>query len=169
MNTAPLAPPWLTELSKHLGEHESDPDLKAWLLSDGATVGDPQKFPWCADAMQTAIKNALPNEPFTGLVKQNPYYALNWITFGTACAIAYGAIAVFRRLPSGGHIGIVIGRDKKRNKLLIRGGNQRDSVSDTWISTDRLVGYRRPVTYGADLPPVPELDSSGGITSTKEV
>lgn len=152
-----------------MGENERDPALKAWLLSDGATVGDPAVFPWCADAVQTAIKNALPTEPFSGLVKQNPYYALNWITFGKPCGIAYGAIAVFRRIPKGGHIGFIVGRDSKRGKVLVRGGNQRDAVSDAWIGVDRLVGYRRPVTYGADLPPVPELDSSGGTNSTKEV
>lgn len=160
--------PWLAEITKHFGEDEHDPDIKQWLKSDGKTVGDPAVYPWCGDAVQTAIRNTLPNEPFTGKVAQNPYYALNWLDFGKPSDICLGAIAVFVR-KGGGHVGFVIGIDRKRGLVLIRGGNQKNSVSDAWLPIkERLQGCRVPITYGTALPPVPELDSTGKTISTNE-
>lgn len=161
--------PWLNEFNKHMNLHEVRDNQKVleWLRSDGATVGDPAKIPWCADAMQTAIRIALPTEPFVGKVKANPYYALNWLDFGDPTDGCYGAIAVFCR-DGGGHIGNLVGWDVSGGRLRIRGGNQNNSVNDTWIDAKRLKGYRWPKTYTGAKQPVPILDSSGAVLSKNE-
>lgn len=166
---AKLETPWLNEIGRFMGVHEKRDRLKliAWLRSDGATVGDPCKFPWCADAVQTAIRLALKGEPFTGKVKQNPYYALNWLDFGTPTEMAYGAVAVFFR-NGGGHVAFVIGYDPKRKKLRIRGGNQSDSICDCWIDESRCKGYRWPTTYTGPKHAVPIMDSKGAVISRNE-
>lgn len=159
---------WLLEISKYMGKDEHDPAIKAWLKSDGATVGDPAVYPWCADAVQTAIKNTIKDEPFPGKVGKNPYFALNWLDFGVPCGIEYGAIAVFKR-DGGGHVGFIVGVDKKNKKLRIRGGNQKNMVCDAWLDEERLVGCRKPLAYaGVALPPAPEMNSTGEIISTNE-
>lgn len=161
--------PWVNEFNKHMNLHEvrDHAAVVEWLRSDGATVGDPAKIPWCADAMETAIKIALPDEPFTGKVKANPYYALNWLDFGVDTAGVYGAISVFHR-NGGGHIGCLVGISADGRVLRIRGGNQGNTVCDTWIERDRLKGYRWPTTYTGKKLPVPIMNSNGAVISINE-
>lgn len=167
--TKQLETPWVNELGRYMSVHEKrdNKKLKDWLRSDGATVGDPMKFPWCADAVQTAIRLTLKDEPFTGKVKQNPYYATNWLDFGEKTEICYGAIAVFGR-KGGGHVAFVIGYDPKLKKLRVRGGNQSDSICDCWIAEDRLLGYRWPSTYTGPKSAVPVMNSKGAVISKNE-
>ena len=174
VNAAPFAPdlPWMNEAAKHMGLHERThfSRLFAWLRSDGAAVGDPRQLPWCGDFVETCIKLTMPDEPFTGRLKQNPYLARNWLEFGTV-ERGYGAVAVFwRGSPRGlsGHVGFAVGHDPKRGRIRVRGGNQSNSVSDTWLDGSRLLGYRKPKTWAQKLPPLPVLDSKGVPVSRNE-
>lgn len=116
-------PPWVTELNRMVGLRESNPKLKIWLKSDGKTVGDPAKIPWCGDAIQTPFLLTLPNEP----MPENPYWALNWNKFGVPLDDFYlGAICTLKRT-GGGHVFQVLGHSKTHIYGL--GGNQSDSVS----------------------------------------
>jgi uncharacterized protein (TIGR02594 family) len=165
--------PWINEVAKYVGLHESRDftRLFAWLRSDRASVGDPRKFPWCADLVQTAIRLTLPDEPFPGRLGLNPYLARNWMEFGVPTEGRMGAVAVFwrthRTQSLNGHVGFVIGRDPQRGLLRIRGGNQGNSVSDAWLGEDRLLGFRAPATY-PNLPPLPTMNGAGAIISTNE-
>lgn len=138
------APPWFTELLRRVGLHEQrdHKKLSDWLRSDGHTLGDPAKLPWCGDAQETCIALTLPHEPMI----TNPYYALNWTKFGVACPIvALGALAPFRR-EGGGHIGQVAGHDKDYFHIL--GGNQSNAISIVKIAKSRLAGgLRWPKTW----------------------
>lgn len=168
--TTPVAAlPWMAEITKYMGYHEitNNATLRKWLKSDGATLGDPAKLPWCGDCIETAIKLSLPNEPFTGNLKKNPYWALNWAKFGEKSDMRYGTVGAFKR-PSGGHVAFIVGYDPKRKRLRVRGGNQSNSVSDTWIEESRLVAIRKPKTWKEELPPIPIMDSRGQIVSTNE-
>lgn len=150
--------PWMNEMSRYLGMHEvrNNRDLLAWLKSDGKTLGDPAKLPWCGDAVETAIKLTLGTDMFDkngdSNLTANPYWALNWLKFGYETLYTprpfYGAVAVFER-SGGGHVGFVAGFDRTRMRLLIRGGNQSDTVSDSWMDingrTVKLRGLRWPV------------------------
>ncbi|MDX1729531.1 MAG: peptidoglycan-binding domain-containing protein, partial [Aurantimonas coralicida] len=68
-------PVWMVEARSKMGLHEvrNYAELAAWLRSDGPTLGDPRKLPWCGDFVQTAIKLTLPDEP----IPTNPYLARN--------------------------------------------------------------------------------------------
>ena len=133
------------------------------MKSDGKTLGDPTKLPWCGDAVDTAISIALPNEPRTGDLKKNPYWALNWLYFGDKIEPVYGAIVVFKR-PEGGHVGFLVGQNKTHYEVL--GGNQGDRVSKVFIDKSRCVGIRWPRTYSKATTPVP-YSKLGSVSSNE--
>lgn len=139
--------PWITEFRKVYGWHEvRDRDrLSRWLRSDGKTLGDPARLPWCGDAMDTALALALPKEPRPGDLGKNPYWALNWSFLGESLPVPfYGAITAFVR-PEGGHVGVLVGQDEAHFYVL--GGNQGDSISIVRIAKERARAHRWPSTY----------------------
>jgi len=148
--------PWITEGKKVWGFHEVNnrTELKKWLRSDGLTLGDPSKLPWCGDFVETAIKNTLPDEPFPDPLGRNPYWARNWLHFGKAVNPSLYCVMVFER-GSGGHVGFAIGQDD--NTFLIFGGNQSNSVSITRITKNRLLGARWPVSYHGTMSNLPYI------------
>lgn len=176
--------PWMNEISRYLGMHEvrDRSALMAWLKSDGKTLGDPSKLPWCGDAVETTMKAVLGHAGWIGnsdtKLRENPYWALYWLGFGASVSVEealWGSVAVFER-NGGGHVGYVAGYDKGRQRLLIRGGNQSDTVSDSWMDINgksvRLRGLRWPMT-AAGIPllnsisvPVPRLDSKNNRVET---
>jgi uncharacterized protein (TIGR02594 family) len=165
--------PWMNEAAKHLGLHEARDfaRLAAWLRSDGKTLGDPRKLPWCGDFVDTALRLTLPGEPRPGALGVNPYLARNWLLLGDATPLAFGAIIVFwrgRRDGISGHVGFAVAFDAKRGRILVRGGNQSNSASDAWLDADRMLGARKPATFDRDLPPLPGLSSAGAQLSTNE-
>lgn len=154
-------PPWYAEMASHIGLHErnDNAELRAWLRSDGSTVGDPAQIPWCGDAVQTAIANTLPDEK----LPDNPYLALNWTKFGRPCPPAIGAVLVFHNgNPASmyGHVCLLAGEDSTTYHCL--GGNQSNAVTITRILKSRLRknGMRWPLTY--------PLPSEGGLSSVAD-
>jgi uncharacterized protein (TIGR02594 family) len=149
--------PWLVEGRKVIGLHETrdNAKLRAWLKSDGKTLGDPDALPWCGDYVETCIKLALPGEPLPGRVGENPYFARNWAAFGLQTAPTYGAVLVFERGPNSGHVGFCVGQSTDGKAFLVLGGNQSDTVSVVPIAKSRLIASRWPATFPArpiDLP-----------------
>lgn len=145
-------PPWIKIGLRYKGYHEvrDNAALREFLASDGHALGDPAVFPWCGDYVETCIKLALPNEPFTGDVGKNPYWALNWLKFGIPCEPQLGAIFAISR-NGGGHVGFIVGEDDKRYYCL--GGNQSNTVSIAPIAKSRFKSssFRYPST--AYVPP----------------
>lgn len=160
--------PWIEAGLVPFGWHEvRDRDrLMAWLRSDGRTLGDPSALPWCGDYVETAIRLALPNEPFPGALGVNPYWARNWVLFGRDVEPSYGAVVVFER-GSGGHVGFAVGQDATHFHVL--GGNQGDSVNVARIDKRRLIGCRWPITAAQRPEPLPMRDGSRLPTSANEV
>lgn len=160
--------PWMAEAKRVLNRHEGRDNgwLKSWLKSDGKTLGDPAKLPWCGDFVETCIRLALPGEPFTGALGENPYWARNWLGLGVATPPTYGAVLVFERGPSSGHVGFAVGQDA--SSYFVLGGNQSDSVTVARIAKTRLLGARWPATFAR--PAMPRLAQmvSGGPLSTNE-
>jgi len=159
--------PWYDALHKMIGKHEvrDNKELRAWLKSDGATLGDPAVQPWCGDAVETAILVTLPNE----ILPKNPYLAAAWSSFGKLVKPQKGAILSFwRGSPSSwqGHVGIYAGEDSKNFYVL--GGNQSNSISIVPIAKNRLRknGSRWPLT--GQEPQNIIVKMSGGIVSTNE-
>lgn len=156
--------PWIIEGKTVWGLHEvrDNAKLRTWLRSDGKTLGDPAALPWCGDYVETAIKNSLPNEPFTGAVGKNPYWARNWLKFGMSVDPCYGAVIVFSR-GKGGHVGFVVGEDNTDYYVL--GGNQSDSVNIVRISKQRFLGCTWPTTHPNPNRPLPRM-TAGSIPRT---
>lgn len=158
-NKAPVIP-WLFEFQKVDGWHEvRDRDkLAKWLKSDGKTLGDPAKLPWCGDAMDTALALALPGEPRPGKLGENPYWALNWSLLGVATEPVYGAIAAFKRT-GGGHVGVLVG--ESADSYRVYGGNQSDKVGLTWVLKSQLRAARWPMSYKNPKIALPRLKRDG--------
>jgi hypothetical protein len=88
--------PWYAEAERRKGLHEirDKVELAAFLRSDGATLGDPTKLPWCGDFVETCVAVGLPGEP----LPENPYLARNWLKFGVVCAPTEGAVLARREV-----------------------------------------------------------------------
>lgn len=160
-------PSWLALARGKMGLHEvtHNKQLLAWLRSDGRTLGDPAKLPWCGDFVETALALALPGEVLPG----NPYLARNWLKFGKALEVpAAGAVAVFwrgNRAGTSGHVGFYVGEDATHIHVL--GGNQSNRVSIARIAKDRLLGYRWPDTVPAPVTGRVIRAASGEVTKNE--
>lgn len=94
------------------------------------------EIPWCGLFVAHCLREAgAQNLP------ANPLSALAWASYGGSTQPRVGAVMVFKR-PGGGHVGFYVGENA--SAYLIRGGNQSDSVTDSWISKSRFVGARWP-------------------------
>lgn len=159
--------PWMAEGKRILGRHETRDNgfLRRWLRSDGKTLGDPAKLPWCGDFVETCIKIGLPGEPFPGAVGENPYWARNWLGFGKACKPVYGAVLVFERGPSSGHVGFAMGQDDTAFHVL--GGNQSNAVTVARIAKSRLLGARWPATFTPVSTTLPAMTRDGKLSTNE--
>lgn len=160
--------PWISEAEKVIGLHEVRDlaKLSSWLKSDGATLGNPSKMPWCGDFVDTALWRALPKEPRPKALGVNPYWALNWGLLGEATAPVYGAVVTFKR-PSGGHVGFLVGISEDRQFYLVLGGNQGNTVSRTWIALSRAQATRWPATYANPKTPLPVVKKTGAASKNE--
>jgi uncharacterized protein (TIGR02594 family) len=153
--------PWIFEGLRIKGWHEREDNsaLRQWLRSDGHTLGDPATYPWCGDFVETCIRLALPQEPFPGALGINPYWALNWRSFGLGCQPCHGAIVSITRT-GGGHVGFAMGQDATR--IFVLGGNQSDRVSIVPIARARFdaASWRWPSTYAGPQRMLPQMTSA---------
>ncbi len=159
--------PWIIEGKKVFGLHEVNDNaaLRAWLKSDGKTLGDPKALPWCGDYVETCIKKTLPKETFPGALGENPYWARNWALFGKEVKPCYGAVGVFVR-DGGGHVGFLVGEDA--TDWYVLGGNQGNTVSIVRIAKNRMIAARWPSTAEASTKPLPKLTAASIPKSTNE-
>ncbi len=157
--------PWLHLAAKKRGLHETRNHsiLAKFLRSDGKTLGDPRKLPWCGDFVETCIALALPSEP----LPTNPYLARNWLKFGQDIKPAVGSVLVFwrgKRSGISGHVGFAVGQSK--SNFYVLGGNQSNAVTVAPISKHRLLGARWPETAERTRIHLPYM--TGGTVSLNE-
>ena len=149
--------PWMAEAKKAMNRHEvyDNKWLRSWLSSDDHALGDPAKFPWCGDFVETAIRLALRDEP----VPVNPYWALNWREFGIRTLPTYGAVASIKR-PEGGHVCFIMGEDATR--YYCAGGNQSNKSCVVPIDKSRFTpeSFRWPATFPTRAITMPRMTSS---------
>ena len=158
-------PPWIREAQRIMGWHEREDNraLRNWLASDGHALGDPSRFPWCGDFVETAIRLGLPNEPFPGDLGRNPYWALHWRQFGEPGQEWFGAPVSITR-DGGGHVGFAVGENAEH--IYVLGGNQNNRVSVAPIPRHRFTpqSWRWPVSYAGTRRPL--LQMTGGTSTT---
>lgn len=157
--------PWLDEATHIMGLHEARDrsQLVKW-FDKSVSWFDPREVPWCGAFVATAFRKWDPDIE----IPENPLLARNWDRFGQACAPQFGAVMRFwRGSPSSlyGHVAFYVGESPDAYR--VRGGNQRNTVNDTWIAKDRLVQSR-----WAHEHPQPRrrvfLNSKGARLSTNE-
>lgn len=159
-------PPWvsLARTKMGLNEIKDKKALTAFLASDGHALGDPSKLPWCGDFVETCIAVSLPREPMIA----NPYWALNWLSFGVVVNPAkpvFGAIGVKSR-DGGGHVFFIVGHDKDYWHAL--GGNQSNSVSIVKIAKGPdIKGLRYPSTYPLPASAMPYSVFNGNLAGSE--
>lgn len=139
--------PWMELALRKRGLHEGrdNPELRKFLKSDGKTLGDPAKLPWCGDFVETCIAVTLPK----AVVPANPYLARNWLKFGQTVDPCFGSVLVFwrgSRSGTSGHVGFYYSESADEYHVL--GGNQSDSVSVSSLKKDRFLGARLPNVGG---------------------
>jgi uncharacterized protein (TIGR02594 family) len=102
--------------------------------------------PWCAGFVGWCMVES-------GYIDDIPDYSLgavSWLNFGkSAHRPVFGAIAVKKR-KGGGHVGFVVGRNKKRGTLFILGGNQSDAVCVKEYPERVWIDFRIPEDYEPD-------------------
>jgi uncharacterized protein (TIGR02594 family) len=156
--------PWMVEVKKALNRHEvyDNKWLKDWLGSDGHALGDPAQFPWCGDFVETPIRLTLPKEP----IPKNPYWALNWRSFGVPTRPTYGCVASIKR-KGGGHVGFIVGEDPTR--YYMAGGNQSNKSSIVPVDKSRFVpeSFRWPKTFPTRRIYLPRMRSDA-VSNTQE-
>jgi len=134
---------WLDEARKHIGQKEvkgsasNEWIVKLWSLKDKWLGSDDSLVAWCGAFMRFVFDSC-------GIPTPKTYYrAKDWLKWGQGLnRPCVGCVVVFDRV-GGGHVGLVIGQDKKHN-LLVLGGNQGDSVSIAAFPIGRVSGYRFP-------------------------
>ena len=149
--------PWMVEAMKAMNRHEvyDNKWLRDWLRSDGHTLGDPARLPWCGDFVETAIRLGLPKEP----IIKNPYWALNWLKWGQSNMPTYGAVFAIKR-SGGGHVGFLVGQDATR--YFCAGGNQGNKTSVVPVDKSRFTpaSFRWPSTFPVQPIHLPRMTSA---------
>ncbi|WP_051919473.1 TIGR02594 family protein [Basilea psittacipulmonis] len=158
--------PWLDEAVKYLGVKEikgtqHNPTIISWLKELGGWWTD-DETPWCGVFVAYCLKAS-------GMVYPKHWYrALAYQEIGLPLSQpVYGCIAVLKR-QGGGHVGFVVGEDKKGN-LLILGGNQNDQVKVSAFSKDRVVAYVFPKHESKNFPMFATLPIRHAERSMSEV
>lgn len=148
-----IKPSWIREAEKHLGKKETarmvkdDPWVKMLFESLGAydwaktqTVRDAN---WCAAFVSYCFKQTgqSPLSGFDGM-RAKTYAA----KYGKEVSRpVYGALAIVKR-GGAGHIGFVVGYNKKTKVITMLGGNQNNSVN---IKKERrqVIAYKVPSSW----------------------
>lgn len=157
--------PWLVTATSLLGTTEvsgsaSNQTIMSWAKKLGGWIASFYKddsIPWCG----LFVAHCFAVNGIKG--PKNPLSALAWGDWGIRTKPTLGALLVFKR-KGGGHVGFYVGETD--TAYLVRGGNQADKVSDTWISKDRLVSIRWPEGFGVTNNPV-YLTKSGKLSSNE--
>ncbi|MBR1123485.1 TIGR02594 family protein [Bradyrhizobium lablabi] len=143
-----------------------NPDILKWARDEGGAIAEAYKhdeIPWCALFANMVLTKV-------GIKGTETLWALDWDKWGQKLpGPAVGAFAPMKR-DGGGHIAIVVGRDKQGN-LMCLGGNQSDAVSVIPFPAKRPLSFRWPV--GVPVPSKSSVESlplmeSDGRVSAKE-
>lgn len=144
------SPAWLVAASKDVGLKEivgsrHEPRVVEFFAEAGHPYVKDDETAWCA----AFVGAKLAEVGVQGTGKLNARSYLDW---GVPLAKpAPGCIVVFKRGSSSwqGHVGFFL--EDRGAKILVRGGNQSNSVSDAEYAKSSLLGYRWPEGFALPL------------------
>jgi len=156
-------PAWLAEARNRLGVRETrGPGNTAEIMRWAADLD--QWYPgddvaWCGLFVAHCMAAGAPDEP----QDFNRLGARAWLKYGESAGCDIGSVCVlWRTHPTKswhGHVFVVTGRAQGAVRGI--GGNQSDAVTETWFSSGRVLGYRKPVgAILADAPIAPKSSLS---------
>lgn len=140
-------PAILEAAARHLGTEEwpgarHNPVIQAFFAAAGGNPAEADETPWCAAFVGAVLAElGLPN---TGLLNARSY--LDWGQRVAHADAEPGDVVVFwRGSPAGwqGHVAFLVRFDGDR--VLVRGGNQSNKVSDQFYAVSQVLGFRRAV------------------------
>ena len=127
----------------------------------GINVTD-DETPWCGTFAAHVVSHAGFQPPRIAV------RASSWDAFGEPVEKAYlGAIVRFQR-PGGGHVAFLTGVSADGRLFRVLGGNQSNSVNETWIERGRCVVMRWPKGAAKPIALAPVVNSAGAKVSTNE-
>ena len=121
---------------------QHNPVIQGMFAAVGHSRSEADETPWCA-AFVGAVLAEL-GLPHTGRLNARSY--LDWgVPVGAAEVRAGDVVILWRGQPAGwqGHVGFVVRFEGDR--VIVRGGNQGNRVSDAGYPVSRVLGYRRAV------------------------
>ena len=140
------------------GARDNPVVVALWALGKAGKVND-DETPWCAAWVSAVFELA-------GIRSARTGWARSYLNWGTKIqGPAPGCVVVFKR-GSGGHVGFVVGKDKRGN-LMVLGGNQGDAVNVKPFAKDRVLGYRWPP--GEPLPDKTGMSTLEVVSTTDPV
>ncbi len=142
-----------------------NPVIQGFFAASGHNPNEPDETPWCAAFVGAVLAGlGLPN---TGRLNARSY--LDWgVPVALADARPGDVVILWRGDPGGwqGHVAFLV-RFDAGERMILRGGNQGNTVSDAAYPVSRLLGIRRAVAadaqgrqvlrYGARGPAVRDL------------
>lgn len=165
MTQSHFNPAILETAGRHLGVEEwpgarHNPIIQGFFAASGANQNEADETPWCAAFVGAVLAEmGLPN---TGRLNARSY--LDWGVPVAMADVMPGDVVVFwRGQPSGwqGHVGFVVRFDGDR--VICRGGNQGNKVSDGAYPVSRVLGYRRAVAADQAGRPVLRHEARGAL------
>lgn len=160
-------PNWLTISRKYVGVKETpgvknNPTIMGWASRLGSRVlgivYNADSVPWCGLFCAHVMTEAGFKPPVIAV------RASSWDNFGIKVSKPFlGAVARFQR-PGGGHVAIITGIDPTGTLYRVLGGNQSDSVNETWIEASRCVSLRWPAGTPAPTLLAPVVKRSGSVS-----
>lgn len=141
-------PVWLDKAMTYIGQREipgkqNNPVILRWWTEIRAPFTD-DETPYCAAGVGGVLEEC-------GIRSSRSAAARSYLTWGQKLdGPCVGAIVVFERGPTHGHVGIVAGRDTRAN-LMVWGANQRNAVNIMPFPLHRVLGYRYPPGFPLPL------------------
>lgn len=143
--------PWMRIAKSYVGTREipgpkHDPTIMGFVRALGGKIASwviTDETPWCASYVNAVLQEAgVPMSAKPGsadLLRAKAFSA-----YGTQLdEPSYGCLLVFDRA-GGGHVGFYVGETLKHYRVL--GGNQSDSVNESWLDKTRCIAIRWPAT-----------------------
>lgn len=147
--------------TKETAGTENNPAIMLWADECGIARSNycADSVPWCGLFAAICAKRAGKSVP------QAPLWARNWLKFGKECEPELGAILVFERGPTSGHVGIYVGENEKC--FFVLGGNQGDAVGIVPIEKSRLLGARCQYVTRPDNVRKVFIDAAGEVSKNE--
>lgn len=159
-------PSWLVKAREYIGtteivgEKHNPKVVDLWKKGKVKDKVTTDEVPWCAAFVSAVLEEA-------GYVSAQTGWARSYLNWGQKIdEPRVGCVVVFSRGKVYGHVGFVVGKDRKGN-LMVLGGNQDNAVNIRAFAVGRVLGYRWPHDKLIPTEPLPIITSSGRLIASE--